>query len=104
MQAFVLHYSPRQLDLLINGGADGADSLAAQWARDNGIEVMTVIADWRTHGKKAGPMRNEKMIRLGQPDLVVAFPGGRGTEDVIRRAKANDIPVLEIPDEEYVVH
>ena len=54
-------------------------------------------ADWIRHGRAAGPIRNEQMLREGCPDLVVAFhddPGlGRGTADMVRRALAAGVPV-----------
>lgn len=46
-----------------------------------------------TNGKAAGPIRNQRMLDEGKPDLVVAFPGGRGTADMVRRAKAAGVPV-----------
>lgn len=51
-------------------------------------------ADWRL-GRRAGPLRNQAMVDSGA-DLVIAFPGGRGTADCVRRAKAAGIPVREI--------
>ncbi|HEV7285225.1 MAG TPA: DUF2493 domain-containing protein [Kaistia sp.] len=80
---------------LIHGGAPGADALADYWADIRGIPHRTFPADWNTHGKAAGPIRNQRMIDEGKPDLVIAFPGGRGTADMIRRAKAAGIPVRE---------
>ena len=46
---------------------------------------MEMPADWTKHGKAAGPIRNQKMLDEC-PDLVVAFPGGKGTADMVRRA------------------
>src|SRR5262249_16770583 len=42
--------------------------------------------EWDELGKKAGPLRNQRMLDEGKPDLVVAFPGGGGTKDMVRRA------------------
>lgn len=64
---------------LAHGGASGADTLAGEWAKANGIRVHVFRADWERNGKLAGPMRNELMYKTFQPDLVVAFPGGNGT-------------------------
>jgi hypothetical protein len=36
--------------------------------------------EWDELGKKAGPLRNQRMLDEGKPDLVVAFPGGGGTK------------------------
>lgn len=83
---------------VISGGATGADSLAEEWARSNikkrnGVSFNGFKADWNKHGKAAGPIRNQAMIDKGRPDLVLAFPGGRGTADMIQRAEAAGIPV-----------
>ena len=64
---------------VIHGAAIGADSLAALWAKKVGKQGLPYPADWEKHGKSAGPIRNAKMLREGKPDLVVAFPGGKGT-------------------------
>lgn len=83
---------------IINGGATGADRLAAEWAERRHVPVQTYWAYWKTHGKKAGPIRNQRMLDEGKPDLVVAFPGGRGTADMVRRARAAGVPVKEVGD------
>jgi hypothetical protein len=89
---------------MFHGGAKGADLLAATWAvARNALrrDVPRIIihefpADWDAHGKAAGPLRNQRMIDEGKPDLVVAFPGGSGTADCVRRARAAGIPVQEV--------
>ena len=87
---------------IIEGGAIGADRLAQNWAKEiHGIipefvNYKTFKADWGTHGKAAGPIRNQQMIDEGKPDLVVAFPGGAGTADMVRRAKKAGIEVREV--------
>lgn len=82
--------------ILIVGGAPGADTLAEEWADVWGVRKRVFLADWATHGKAAGPIRNQRMIDEGKPDLVVAFPGGRGTADMVRRARSAGIPVKEV--------
>src|ERR1700744_2740672 len=62
------------IDILIEGGAHGADRLARQWAMSNRVQIWTFEADWEGHGNFAGPMRNKEMIAEGRPDVVVAFP------------------------------
>lgn len=82
---------------VINGGAKGADRHAKKWAEVNSIPVETFKARWRQDGNKAaGPIRNQRMIDEGKPDLVIAFPGGKGTADMVRRARAAGIPVQEV--------
>lgn len=84
------------ITLLINGGASGADTLGKMWAESRGVPVVTEYALWTTHGRKAGPIRNQKMLEDHNPDLVVAFPGGRGTADMVRRANAARLDIIEI--------
>lgn len=81
---------------LIHGGARGADTWAASLAKAVGeIEIVEFPPDWAKHGTAAGPVRNQKMIDAGRPDVVIAFPGGPGTADMIRRAKVAKIQVIE---------
>lgn len=81
------------IDVLIQGGATGADAIAKRWAERRGIPVEEYAADWSL-GRKAGPLRNRRMIEEGKPDGVVAFLGGRGTADMIRAAKDAGLPVM----------
>jgi hypothetical protein len=80
---------------LIHGAAPGADSLADDYARLRGIPVDKYPAEWSTFGRGAGPLRNRKMLIEGKPDLVVAFPGGRGTANMILQAKIRGVRVYE---------
>jgi len=82
---------------LIEGGAGGADYLAARWSAIRDIEHhVRMSADWTLYGKAAGPIRNQRMLDEGKPDLVIAFPGGRGTADMINRAEQAGVPVRRV--------
>lgn len=83
------------ITLLIHGAARGADSIAAEWAESTSIPVRAFPADWDNHGKAAGHLRNGMMIQE-QPDLVLAFPGGRGTANMINQAHRAGIRVRQI--------
>lgn len=83
--------------VVIHGGARGADSLAGRWAREtHGVVEETFPADWDKHGKAAGPIRNQQMLDEGRPNLVVAFPGGAGTADMVRRSRSAGLLVLRV--------
>lgn len=84
-----------RIGLLVHGGADGADRLADEWARANCVHVAEVRALWSHLGKAAGPIRNGVMLLL-RPDVVVAFPGGHGTADMVRQARAAGVRVVEV--------
>lgn len=82
--------------LIIEGDAKGADRLAGEWALRNNVHLEIFPADWKRFGKKAGPKRNQEMLNEGHPDLVIAFPGGNGTADMVKRARLANVPVKEI--------
>jgi len=73
--------------ILIHGAARGADTLAHEYGLSRGWVIRAYPAKWEHHGKAAGPLRNQEMIDKEKPDVVIAFPGGRGTMDMVRRAK-----------------
>lgn len=81
---------------IIEGGAAGADSWARVWARKNMMPCLTVRADW-SRGKRAGPERNAKMLTY-DPNVVLAFPGGRGTANMIKQAKGKGKIVVEMAE------
>lgn len=83
------------ITLIIEGGANGADRLGRDWANCYSIPVQTFEADWITFGKGAGFKRNAQMLNEGQPDIVVAFPGGNGTAHMVRISKAANVMVWE---------
>jgi predicted Rossmann-fold nucleotide-binding protein len=86
----------RGFSLVIAGGARGADTFAKEWAKAVGLPCDVYKADWEGLGRKAGPIRNQRMLDEGKPDLVVAFPGGKGTADMARRARAAGIELMEV--------
>lgn len=86
-------HADKPITLLIEGGARGADFLAAQWAHLNGVPRESYPADW-SKGRAAGPIRNKRMLDEGKPDLVVAFPGGRGTANMIEQARRANVRIL----------
>jgi hypothetical protein len=88
----------RGITHLIAGGARGADAFAAEWADDEDIPCSIYMADWEGLGRKAGPIRNQRMLDDGKPDLVIAFPGGRGTADMVRRARDAGVETIEVQD------
>lgn len=80
---------------VIHGDARGADTLADAWALSRGVQPVRCPALWKLHGSLiAGPKRNEAMAAL-HPDLVIAFPGGKGTANMLRIAAAQGIKTLK---------
>lgn len=84
---------------VIAGGAKGADTAAIDWAINSWCPYQEYPADWETHGRSAGYIRNKQMLVEGKPDLVVAFPGGKGTAMMVKIAKDANVEVIEVKDE-----
>ena len=82
--------------IIISGCATGPDTIALVWAKQYDIDTKEYPADWITHGKAAGPIRNREMLKEGKPDWVIAFPGDNGTADMVKISKAANITVKEI--------
>lgn len=82
------------ITLVITGGANGADRLGGDWAENNRIPLCVFPANWRFEGKAAGPKRNGRMLQFAKPDLVVAFEGGPGTDNMVAQAEAAGVPVI----------
>lgn len=106
---------------LCHGDADGADALAGEIAESMGIPVKTYPADWlgpctnmckpghrrvrpglattsrrvqrNDYCPAAGTYRNHDMLEDFRPDLVIAFPGGRGTADMVKQSREARVDV-----------
>lgn len=92
-----------KITMLIHGAARGADTLASQWAIGRGIPTEpypVTRSDLRRLGKRAGHLRNSRMLLEGRPDVVVAFPGGPGTTNMVMQARRESgVIVLRVTDE-----
>lgn len=86
------------VDCVIEGDARGADRIAGAWAKRRRVDLKLYPADWNKHGISAGPIRNQRMLDEGEPDLVIAFPGGKGTADMVSRAKSASVNVIEVKE------
>lgn len=93
-------HAKRLVTMVITGAADGADIRAMVWAALRGIkstdfQYEVTPEEWKRVGKAAGPLRNQRMLDEQKPDGVVAFPGGAGTADMVRSARAAGVKVYE---------
>jgi len=81
---------------IIQGGAKGADHLARMFASEFNLKCVSWPADWDQWGKAAGPRRNKEMILAHPNAIVVAFPGGAGTENCVEFAIRQKRLVLRV--------
>lgn len=87
---------PHSVTVVIHGCSGNTDMEAESVARAMKIPTIGYRAEWEKHGKKAGPLRNQRMLDEGKPDLVVAFPGGKRTADMKARARRVGVQVVEV--------
>jgi len=93
----LLEVHGRRLAICHGDELRGADLRARCWAEANGVAQFRCPANWKVLGSPAaGPIRNGWMIEFFKPDLVLAFPGGRGTADCVAKARAAGIEVREV--------
>jgi hypothetical protein len=78
---------------VVVGGAPGVDTMAEDWALMNDIPVVRFDADWKAHGRAAGPIRNGRMVEYG--DALIAVWDGRsaGTRNAIGQAQRRGLLV-----------
>lgn len=78
---------------VVCGCASGADSEGRIWADSRDIPIREFPPDWNKHGRAAGPIRNGQMAAYA--DALVAFPGGRGTADMVKQAGDHGLLVYD---------
>lgn len=79
---------------LIHGDARGLDKIADAWALKRGVQVIRCPANWDHLGKAAGHIRNQFMVEL-YPDMVIAFPGGNGTRNMVEQSQRHNLRVVD---------
>ena len=95
-----IQHLDRPITHLIQGGARGVDEEAKSWAETNNLPNTEYPANWGLYGKSAGYKRNVQMLEGGKPDLVIAFPGGKGTAMMIKLAKDAGVETIIVPYEQ----
>jgi len=87
-------------DVVVTGAATGADSLARAWAKAKGHQIIDVPALWNWRGfadvdRGAGHKRNAVIAALPLR-LMIVFPGGRGTDDMRKKALDATIEIRDV--------
>ena len=89
MDRLMLYYENIRL---ISSHASGADRFAEQYAKEKNVPIMVIPADWKKHGRAAGPIRNRAMLDYAKKEtpVVAAFWDGKskGTGNMLKQAKA----------------
>ncbi len=92
----------KQKCILFEGGQRGVDSLVRPFCIKNKQHIVTVDLldwEWNDDGKFAGHLRNHRLFLIGQPELLIAFPGpnSKGTKNAINLAKELGIETMIFP-------
>lgn len=88
-----MHYNIAPTLVIQGGCMTGADMLVRDWAKSFGVPCATFHANWRYHGRAAGPIRNRSMAKVA--DVCMIFPGGRGTSSMKTAARKNGLKVID---------
>lgn len=85
------------VSMLVSGGASGIDRVGEMWARSVFSLVRIFPADWETHGRAAGPIRNAKMASFSDA-LIAIYRKGKltpGTRSMISEARKRGLKIYE---------
>jgi|SRR5690554_1895914 len=84
------NYNLDDLSEVVSGGAKGADSLGAKFAKEYNLKLTEFKPDWKKYGRGAGFVRNKLIIE--HADVVFAFWDGKskGTANSINIAKRSN--------------
>ncbi len=92
------------ISVIIEGGCRGADLCAKRAAEALRIPVEEYPARWELYGRAAGPIRNQRMLDEGRPDIVLAFhkdlTQSKGTLDMLRKSYKRGCEILVIPKQQ----
>lgn len=82
---------------VVHGDAKGADAWARAWCELTGTPQKPYPADWK-NVPDAGMARNQQMVDEAGIQLLIAFPGGSGTNDMVQRCHRAGIPIKFIKE------
>ena len=78
---------------VVSGGAKGVDALGERYASEMNKELNVFNADWETHGRAAGPIRNRKMAENAEALIAIWDGQSRGTKNMIETATKKGLRV-----------
>lgn len=88
----IASYLPFVPDIIVSGGAKGADTYAKEYALERDIPIVEFLPDYGKYGRKAPLIRNIQIV--DNSDFVLAFWNGtsRGTKFTIDYAEKRGVP------------
>ena len=80
----------------VSGTAKGPDTICIDIAKEMEIPCAKMAADWETHKKSAGYIRNDEMAKYGTYALLFWDGESPGTKQMAERCKYHGLPHLVI--------
>lgn len=81
------------ISTVVSGGAKGVDALGERYALEMNLQLNIYEADWETHGRAAGPIRNRKMAENAEALIALWDGQSRGTKNMIETAEKKGLLV-----------
>ena len=81
---------------IVCGLANGVDTLGERYAKEHGYPVKYFKADWDTHGKAAGIIRNGEMATYATHCVCFWDGSSKGTQDMIEKARKHELALRVI--------
>ena len=94
LEAHHIYY--RNIEQIVSGGAAGADTAGENYANCVDIDVERFPADWKTHGKAAGPIRNKQMAEYADALLLIWDGESKGSANMKKEMQKLEKPVYEV--------
>jgi len=98
---FAIKQANIHIDELVSGGAHGIDTLAEHWATENEISIKRFLPDWDTHGKSAGPIRNQEMAEYCHAAIIIWDGSSKGTFNIIDNVRRLKKPLYLLTHREF---
>lgn len=83
-------------DKIVSGKCEGIDFCGEEWAKSRNISIKSFPADWKRHGKSAGPIRNSQMAEYADALLLIWDGKSRGSSSMKEEMEKLDKPIYEI--------
>jgi hypothetical protein len=88
-----IHQSQFDITEVVSGMAAGVDTLGIQYAKNHNIPVKEFPADWKKHGRAAGPIRNGQMAEYAEALIAIWDGESTGTKNMINQAEKNKLKI-----------
>lgn len=93
--ALVLLGVPLHKELeIVCGEARGADASGRKYAEKYWHNVKSFPADWETHGKAAGFIRNTEMADYADAAIVFILNNSKGSQHMVEQMRKRNKPVV----------